>query len=300
MKMKPMLAAHEFPDIQTLSYPLMASAKIDGCRAVVKNGKLLSRKLEYFPNNYAHQLFDRPELNGFDGELTLGSCLDDQVRNRTSGFLNSLDKVGAPGIDLTLWAFDLWDEPGSFEERYAKLRNKHERLNVNVLPHATVSSSSELIKLEDDMLALGYEGLILRAMDAPYKFGRSTLKQGWMLKLKRFVDAEAQVLRVNEEMQNTNRAEKDNLGRTKRSKKKAGLKGKGRAGELEVRVLNGPFAGVECVIPLGAAGDKGKDEWWARRDDKRLPIITFKYFPKGAKDKPLLPTYVGIREGWDR
>lgn len=289
-----MLAARG-AEIEDLKFPLYASPKLDGIRAVVKGGKLLSRKLTEIPNRFTFKHFSRKYFEGADGELIVGPATDPQVRNLTSGSMNR--REGEP--DVYLYVFDLWDRKTGFRERNAELSRWTEDERIVVVPQHLITVREELERYEKDTLDLGYEGVILRSIDGLYKFGRSTLREGGMLKLKRFVDAEAQVLRVNEEMQNTNEAERDNLGRTKRSKAQAGMVGKGRAGELEVIDLNGDFKGVEHIVPLGAAGDKGKAEWWARRNDAKLPIITYKYFPKGTKDKPLLPIYVGVREEWD-
>lgn len=296
--MKPMLAARD-AKLEDLKYPLLASPKLDGVRAIVLNGKILSRKLEPFPNPYVHKLFDLLHLNNVDGELIVGSPTDEQVRNITSGAMNR--KSGEP--DVTFHIFDIVDTIEDYEARYAVLAQLEPGLRaykVRLVEHTLIKNSIDLLAFENDCLEMGYEGVICRALNQPYKFGRSTLKEGGMVKLKRFVDAEAQVLRVNEEMENTNKAEKDKLGRTKRSKAQAGMVGKDRAGELECVGLEAPFEGVKFIVPLGGAGDIGKAWWWKNRARPLFPVITFKYFPKGVKDKPLLPTYVGIRERWDK
>jgi DNA ligase-1 len=297
--MKPMLAARD-AKIEELRYPLLASPKLDGVRAIVLDGAVVSRKLESFPNPHVHRLFGDVKLNNFDGELIVGSPTDDQVRNITSGAMNR--RSGEP--DVWFHVFDIVDTAEPYEARYKVLEKVvphwvDEGYRIKLVEHTLVENAVNLMAFENDCLEMGYEGVIVRALDKPYKYGRSTLREGGMIKLKRFVDAEAQVLAVNEEMRNTNKAEKDNLGRTKRSKAKAGLVAKGRAGELEVVGTNGTFKGVNFVVPLGGAGDAGKEWWWAHRQEPQR-VITYRYFPKGVKDKPLLPTYVGVREGWDR
>lgn len=298
--MKPMLAARE-AQVEELKYPVLASPKLDGVRALVLKGKIVSRKLEPFPNPHVHTLFDNPMLNQLDGELIVGSPTDDQVRNLTSGAMNR--QSGEP--DVWFYVFDTVDTSIPYLARYEALAEAlpghiKRGVNVKLVEHTLVKNAIDMITFENDCLDMGYEGVIVRGLNNPYKFGRSTTKEGGMIKLKRFVDAEAEVLKVNEEMQNTNKAEKDKLGRTKRSKAQAGLVGKGRAGELEVVGINGTFKGVTFVVPLGGAGDEGKAWWWAHRKDKKLPVVTYKYFPKGVKDKPLLPVYIGVREGWDK
>jgi DNA ligase-1 len=305
-----MLAARD-AKIEDIKYPVLVSPKMDGCRAIVIDGKIVSRKLERFPNPYVHYLFDSHQLDGVDGELVVGKPTDDQVRNLTSGHLNRKD--GEPEFTYHVFDRDAYGDWLPFKARYKGLvvavdcwRKAGWGDNIQLVEHTLVENDVDLMAFEKDCLDMGYEGVIIRGLENTYKYGRSTLKEGGMLKLKRFVDAEAQVLKINEEMENTNPAERDKLGRTKRSKAKAGLVGKSRAGELEVIGVNGQFKDVEFVVPLGGAGDIGKAEWWVRKGrhllgtDKTLPVITYRFFPIGVKDKPLLTTYVGIREDWDQ
>lgn len=300
MKIEPMLAERKFPNLSKLRYPLYASPKIDGVRALEVKEKIVSRNLELFPNRHVHTLFDRPELEGLDGELVVGSPTDQQLRNTTSGRLNSPD--GEP--DFKFYVFDVWNSNLPFSNRWHDIL--HQRAlgvpNVEIVHHQVIESEQQLLEYEDACLKKGYEGLILRAPEGPYKYGRSTMREGWMLKLKRFKDAEARVLRVNEEMKNNNPAKKNKLGRTKRSSSKKGKVGKGRAGELEVVGINGRFEGVEFVVPLGGAGDAGKAWWWEQHlaGTAAGRIVTYKFFEHGVKDKPLLTTYVGVREDWDQ
>ena len=48
------------------------------------------------------------------------------------------------------------------------------------------------------------------------------MREGYLLKVKRFVDGEALVIGVTEPMHNANEAKTNELGRTARSHKKAG------------------------------------------------------------------------------
>ena len=57
---------------------------------------------------------------------------------------------------------------------------------------------------------------MVRTPDSPYKCGRSTEREAWLLKIKRFEDAEAVVLGTYEGMSNMNEAGVDAFGRTKR------------------------------------------------------------------------------------
>src|ERR1039457_3101524 len=69
--MKPMLAVNI--KAEAVHFPVFASAKLDGVRGVVIDGKLHSRSLKPVPNRHTSALFSRPELTGYDGELIVGS-----------------------------------------------------------------------------------------------------------------------------------------------------------------------------------------------------------------------------------
>src|SRR5688572_14503491 len=68
---KPMLAA-TIKDIKELTFPLLASPKLDGIRCVILNGKAVTRNLKPIPNDFIRNFLEsHPELDGLDGELML-------------------------------------------------------------------------------------------------------------------------------------------------------------------------------------------------------------------------------------
>ena len=54
-----------------------------------------------------------------------------------------------------------------------------------ILP-VTIHNAEQLTAYEEKCLADGYEGVMIRTPDSPYKCGRSTEREGWLLKIKRF------------------------------------------------------------------------------------------------------------------
>jgi DNA ligase-1 len=172
--------------------------------------------------------------------------------------------------------------------------------------HVLLQNREHLDAYEAEQVALGHEGIMLADPDGKYRFGRATPKGGELLKVKRFVDAEAIVIGIEEEMFNGNAAETNELGRTKRSTAKAGLVGKGSMGALIVRDVK---TGVEFNIGTGFTADE-RTEWWAwgktqPRSAKQSilqmavqgprRIVKYKSFPVGVKDKPRHPVYLGLR-----
>ena len=287
MTIKPMLAATA--DMKSLKYPLYASPKIDAVRGLVINGKLRSRSLKPIPNKYVSSLLSHSYLNGLDGEIAVGSPRAKDVYRQTQSALSRID--GAPVF--TFWVFDNFTIPNAaFQVRYANLRNISNSY-VSILAHKLIRSEKDLLAYEEQMLGVGYEGLILRDLHAPYKFGRSTVSEGGMLKLKRFVDSEAEIMEVVEEQENQNPATTSELGRTKRSSHKANKVPKGRAGAL--RVKDG-----DMVFDVGTGmNDKDKEWFWTNRKKAVGLTIKYKYFPLGMKDLPRHPVYLGPRDDWD-
>ena len=282
---KPTLAAAA--DLAKLCYPLYASPKLDGIRATLVDGKLVSRTLKPIPNNWIRSQLEFSSLEGHDGELIVGSPYAHDC------YLASLSGVmrheGEP--NFTFSVFDKWDAPGTFAERYEWLQKAQPfKSRVQLLTQVLVHSEAELLAYETETVERGYEGLILRDPAAPYKFGRSTVNEGYLLKLKRFEDSEAEILEVLEEMHNANEAQTNELGRTKRSTAKAGLVGKGTMGALRVRDIH---HGWEFNIGTGFTAAQRAEKW------RVGSVHKYKYFPVGMKDVPRHPVYLGPRSKLD-
>jgi hypothetical protein len=56
---KPLLCPNDEVDLNTLTYPLLASTKMDGCRLLFKKGAILTRSLKPLPNIQLNQKFER-------------------------------------------------------------------------------------------------------------------------------------------------------------------------------------------------------------------------------------------------
>jgi DNA ligase-1 len=281
-------------DVATLKYPLLASPKLDGVRAIVTpDGALLSRSLKPIPNPFVNGLFGKQALAGLDGELILGSPTATDVYRQTVGAVSRHE--GGPMVNFHV--FDRWDSAGTFSSRIKEATKAAGRVaRVIAVEHTVVSTAAELMRYEDAVLEQGYEGVILRAPDGKYKFGRSTLREQGMLKLKRFTDSEFLLIGVEEELSNANEAKRNALGRTERSTAKAGMVPTGRAGALHGKDLK---SGVEFHLGTGLCDDDR--EWFWKHKDRLIGKFVGKYksFLIGAKDLPRFPVYLGPREGWD-
>jgi len=293
MTFKPMLAVNA--DLTKIPYPVYASPKIDGIRCSVVGGKALSRTLKNIPNKAIFEYLSDPQLEGLDGELIVGSPVSPTVYNETVSKVMSFDK----GMDnVAYYVFDIHNHAGDFTTRNLALRkfnNPKGRLPIIQLEQKWITTDDEMIGYEAHCVAVGYEGLILRKPDTLYKYGRSTVKEGHLLKVKRFTDGESVIVGFEEEMENTNAAQVNELGRTKRSTAKAGLVGKQTLGAFQVRDV---VTGVEFSIGTGLTAMQRYD-FWTNREHYLGKIIKYKHFEVGAKDAPRHPVFLGMRDERD-
>src|SRR5690606_34176502 len=82
-----MLAAKA--DLDKIRFPVLASPKIDGVRAVVLGGVVLSRNMKPIPNRHVQSLFGNKVFGDLDGELVVGKPNDPDVfRKTTSGVMS--------------------------------------------------------------------------------------------------------------------------------------------------------------------------------------------------------------------
>jgi len=292
---RPMLAAKADP--AKISYPVLAQPKLDGIRAAVVNGKLLSRTLKPIPNREIRAALEIEGLDGLDGEIIVGDPTHPDAYRRTVSFVMAPDKTGEP---WAFHAFDLHDDPRSYFARAHLLAQMIEEFDHTDLPVFTVTTreiadEDELSAFEADLLAAGHEGVILRDPDGLYKYGRATANQGQLLKVKRFSDSEAVVIGYAEEEHNANERFTNELGRTARSTAKAGLVGKGRLGKLIVRDR---YTGVEFGCGSGFSAAE-RETLWAERETLIGRTVRYRYFAVGVKDRPRHPVFDGFREAAD-
>ena len=286
---KPMLASPA--DLDNIRYPVFASPKLDGIRASVVGGRLLSRTLKKIPSRWIFELFSKSEFEGLDGELIVGEPTHPDCYRTTVSGVMSIDS--SPNV--TYHVFDCFIDPSApFRARRVLADMKATHVRMERLQHATLHNRHDLDTYEAEQVGLGYEGIMLADPEAAYKFGRATTKGGELLKVKRFVDSEAVVIGIEEEMFNGNEAQTNELGRTKRSTAKDGLVGKGTMGALIVRDVK---TGVEFNIGTGFTAADRLNFWsWVHEAPKAPPIIVkYKFFPVGVKDKPRHPVYLGLR-----
>lgn len=292
MIQKPMLSG-VLENIGDAKFPLLATPKLDGIRCLRVGGQTLSRKFIAIPNNYVQSCTSNLP-DGLDGELMIKGATFNQIQ---SGIMS---EDGEPEFEY--WVFDYVTDTST---PYYKRMEQLGALSLppyckKVLP-VVVNNIEELSKLESVWLAQGFEGVMLRSFTSPYKNGRSTLREHYLLKLKQFKDSEAKVIGFVEQMHNMNEAELDELGHTKRSRHQENMVPAGTLGKfIVVEVGDTPWKGQEFKIGTGEGLTADlRQEIWNNKNSYINKTITYKYQPHGVKDLPRLPIWKGFRHEKD-
>lgn len=310
--MKPILATDAV--INDLQYPFFAMPKIDGVRALNVNGKLVGRSGKPFKNRLNTKFFSREIFSGFDGEMVVNSVTGERLCNTTTSALNTIQ-----GQINTRWClFDRIppDNKIPYHQRYSSLTCCYRELTegypellhrIWVIPTTMIYNQEELLQYEEEVLKEGFEGVIIRDPDAPYKFGRSTVKEGYFLRIKRFYDTEGLIVGIKEGFTNLNAPKRDPNGKINRSTFKGNMAPNGMLGTIIVKPLVDVIyrgqrviqADKEIEISPGKMTHLERKYFFENQSELMGKIAKFQYFPIGIKDKPRFPTFQSFRDNTD-
>jgi DNA ligase 1 len=286
-EIKPMKAPSEsVVNLADLRYPAFLSPKIDGMRTMGVGRRLLSSSLSEFPNDHLNATMDCLGLSGIDGELVVGEAFGQDVLRRTMSGITA--QQGEP--DFTLYAFDVWSSTAGFRDRQMALRSMvHDlpiriRARVRIVPQMLVELPGEAAQLEDTWLHMGFEGAMYRSIAGPYKFGRCTWREANVLKVKRFVDAEAVLVGIEEAMANSNGLAPSG----RRSTHRAGLLGKGELGMLRAMDLQ---TGAAIKVGPGRLTKAERVAIFRNPDAFMKKVFTYKHFAHGAHEAARHPVF---------
>ena len=311
MNFKPMLACDWYPD--KIKFPCIVQPKVDGVHAINRNGVVLARTLKEFGNTHIQTLFGDKRLHGFCGELIVGDnqAADDLCRNTTSA-VNSFD--GTP--DYTWVLFDYCPNDQVAEMRYnvrmltgLVTAEKHgvdfRNLKVKVIHSKTVKNMEELLEFEQKMLEQGYEGIIIRDPNEPYKYSRCGKTHMGCWRVKRMIEEEIIVEKIVEGSQNNNEAVTNELGRSERSTHAENMTPNAMVGAMVGTLVKDVYdpvtgdlllaKGLEIKVSAGKMTEDERKFYFANPSKLIGQQVKFKMFPKGVKDKPRFPVFVAIR-----
>jgi DNA ligase-1 len=283
---KPLLAGNFDPN--KAKYPYISTPKIDGIRFLMVDGVAVSRTFKPIRNVYIQNLLSKHLPDGIDGELTSG----DTFQSSTSAVMTI---EGEP--EFKVWVFDYVNSDQPIQSYLTRISNipfiSHE-LSYEILTGVLIETHEELISYEEECLRNGFEGIMVRDPGGTYKFGRSTVNDNILLKVKRFLDDEAVLMEIHEKMSNQNPEEKDAFGNIKRSASLEGMVPTGVAGTLVVKTQDGMVFGIGSGL-----NDEMRVELWNHQEKYIGKLVKYKYFPQGVKELPRHPVFLGFRDADD-
>ena len=298
---RPLLAAtiENNEQLDSLSYPMIASPKVDGIRCICHPSLgPVTRSLKPIRNHFIRSKLEWIELFGLDGEIVSGPIAATDVFNRTTSAV--MTQNGEP--EFTYYVFDSMSfvDPIAYGVRLDSVRGRVEELRgrfghiyTRQLAYRWVNNPQDVLDAEIDWLAHGFEGIMLRNPLGPYKHGRSTLREQTLLKLKRFTDAEAEIIGYEPLFSNQNPQTRNSQGLAERSDHKAGKVQVETLGNLLVRDCSGRFG----EFAIGSGFDSAtRAEIWSNRARFLGRTLTYKYQEIGVVGKPRFPIFLRFRE----
>jgi DNA ligase-1 len=319
-----MLAPNATPDLDKLRYPVLASVKLDGIRGIIKNGQMLTRKMESFKPMVLRR-FQRV----IDAAAESDIVLDFEVWSPELSFTQISSAVSSAMLceKLKLYIFDLvnvtewyrqksiWDEDAyayftPFNARYVRYsawsKNFDKSLVVPVKQHLCLCAD-DVRGLLDLALQENSEGLMLKSPVSFYLHGRSTEKQNIFYKLKKWVTQDAKIIGFKQKTSLTAKAretntQRDVLGNLKRGHRKGDRVMVDEVGSVEIELIDDAVLpkGTRCFVGFTEdAYNLRKAITWDNRNSyigKHVEII---FQEHGAKDKPRMGRIVRTRPDRD-
>ena len=288
---KPMKPASKLINPKDMKkWPKLASIKFDGVRGVTSKEGVLSNSLKLIPNLYVQRILSTVPA-GLDGELVLRGDKGKLYDNNQSAFMSV---HGEP--DFVFKAFDFTDLVAApFAYRLSVLTQLCADLEfVEAVNHIELNTPKEAEDLYNTSRSAGYEGLILRDPEAPYKHGRSTVNQEWGLKMKPYDPDEAIVIGLTELHHNENEQALNEMGNNVRSKHQDGKVPGGTLGSLICL-----YGDNEFKIGTGFSAEQ-RQEIWDNFDNYKSKYVRFKHQGITKSGVPRGPAvYLGWRDKID-
>ena len=202
----PMLA-HKYNDYKdSIKFPVLASAKIDGLRYIARQDGGWTRNGKPYVSVPHIQTILKPVFDKHPDWIIDGEIYSEEVPFEE---IVSLVKKSKPDVkDLAdsekkckLYIFDgvVDDVNEAFESRFSKIQDEILKLvgkdtHLKFVPNRVIATHDDLMTLHDEFVAQGWEGIMVRKMGSVYENKRSKN----LLKYKSFDDAEFKIVDILE------------------------------------------------------------------------------------------------------
>jgi DNA ligase-1 len=273
--------------MEKLRYPVLATLKKDGIRAIKLNN-LVSRTLKLIPN-YSIRARAMKLPAGFDMELWNPELNYDEIES----IVMSKEHERS---DLIQFHILDWFGELPYQTRYnqAIINIRHYDWKDTEYQYPFPCQDAETLFRTFKIFEQEHgEGICFRTPNSPYKQGRSTIREQYLIKLARYVRQEVTIVGFLEQMENGNSDNYNAVGKMDRSSCQDNLLGKDTLGAFLVRDKNGLDFKVGTGVGLT---DALRKEIWNNKAKWIDKQITIKHKPHGMKIKPRSPIYIGLRE----
>jgi hypothetical protein len=300
---KPILAATLLPSDQpcndetvmaamkSLRYPVMATVKKDGVRALrLEDIYLASRTLKWIPNTaLCARAIALPV--GYDMELWSPKLTYNEIQSIVM-------TENADSEEIEFHVLDDFTKGGPYKTRIQSLNNDYVLKSNYTFEYPIVCWSAEgLFEFEKQCINYHSEGICFRIPDSPYNTGmadnRSTLFQQYLVKHCRWIYSDCQIIGFKEQMFNGNKVRRNALGKMDRSKSIQGMIPKDTLGAFSVKNEHG----IEFDVGNGMGLDELTRQYiWLHQDKYLGKWIVVKSKAHGVKNKPRSPIFWGFKK----
>jgi DNA ligase-1 len=319
MEYKPFLGSNEPLDLSALRFPLITTIKKDGVRAIVRKGEAFTRSytsqnLPVIKNKQIQEMLNdikivsKSNCMSIDFEIYIhGLPLNEIVMFTNTNDIKSREhynKVKSKIRELTkpfnyylsipkeleFYIFDSVIENREQLDYLGRLKQIKQPLQKSfTIVNPTIVHNIEQLKIEyENSLSKGFEGLVIRKIDSPYKYGRSTFKEHYFLKLKPIEKYEAEIVRINERMFNYNESTESFVGYKIKKDTIENKESSGIAATATVKWNNNEFK----ITLTGTEAERIKI--WKNKDSYIGKKLIFKGMSYGMKIVPRFPTLIKI------
>jgi len=298
-------------DYEHIQYPVLGSGKLDGMRAIIRDGGIFSRT-HIRQNEKLHTYFQHV-VNAVHQE---GLVLDGEIWSPTLAFNQIMSAIHKPfvvGVDLQFHVFDIMTEEEWYRgtERPFLDRVQHytdwvtRRFAAETVPswnviqavdQARITTPEDLEKLMVYALSRGLEGCVIRDPQGQYKHGRATLREGLMYKFKVWETLDAQIIGFEQStemiklLESERKRTASGLLKNETSRDKRQLVDAVASVHLQDREGNTFFASSGPGKVFDAAGLT-----WATRETFKGKWVEVRHQSHGKHKKPRMPSVIRFR-----
>jgi DNA ligase 1 len=197
----PMLAKDFQKEKKKIGYPVDVQPKLDcvRCLAFMEGDEVVLLSRSGKPYNVPHikaqvkELFEKiGDVENFvlDGELYIHDQTFQTITSWVKKLRPETQRVEYWIYDVALNGVEWWERAQILSEVSNDIKDVGSR-SLFVVDTRTANCEDEVMSLQGEFIAAGYEGAIVRTMDHTYRFG---YRSSGLLKVKTFQDAEYEVV----------------------------------------------------------------------------------------------------------